>query len=187
MTGNMMKRNGFTLIELVVVIVILGILAVTAAPRFLNIQTDARNSALEGMKGAIASGLELGYGKMAIAGLENASFITNKGDSQNYESNSLPIAGCENDSPNTCIFRFGYPGESVDTLAALVDGINKEHQQDKDWGSIRVDGGAALIVTDKSNLNYSTYPPTLIKDNCYIRYESALATNAYSLDIVPCQ
>ncbi|MGQ5486757.1 type IV pilin protein [Photobacterium damselae] len=33
-----MKRNGFTLIELVVVIVILGILAVVAAPKFLNLQ-----------------------------------------------------------------------------------------------------------------------------------------------------
>ena len=38
-----MKRNaGFTLIELVIVIVILGILAVTAAPKFLNLQGDAR-------------------------------------------------------------------------------------------------------------------------------------------------
>ena len=40
-----MKRSaGFTLIELVIVIVILGILAVTAAPKFLNLQSDARAS-----------------------------------------------------------------------------------------------------------------------------------------------
>ena len=49
----MKRQGGFTLIELVVVIVILGILAVTAAPRFLNLQDDARDSALEGLKGAI--------------------------------------------------------------------------------------------------------------------------------------
>ncbi|MDG2667452.1 prepilin-type N-terminal cleavage/methylation domain-containing protein, partial [Vibrio parahaemolyticus] len=49
----MKKQTGFTLIELVVVIVILGILAVTAAPRFLNLQNDARKARLEGMKGAI--------------------------------------------------------------------------------------------------------------------------------------
>ncbi len=42
--NNMKKQTGFTLIELVVVIVILGILAVTAAPRFLNLQNDAREA-----------------------------------------------------------------------------------------------------------------------------------------------
>nr|WP_274614068.1 type II secretion system protein [Vibrio parahaemolyticus] len=62
----MKKQTGFTLIELVVVIVILGILAVTAAPRFLNLQNDAREARLEGMKGAIESALGIGYGKMAI-------------------------------------------------------------------------------------------------------------------------
>lgn len=49
----MKRQGGFTLIELVVVIVILGILAVTAAPRFLNLQDDARESALQGLKGAM--------------------------------------------------------------------------------------------------------------------------------------
>lgn len=49
----MKRQGGFTLIELVVVIVILGILAVTAAPRFLNLQSDARASSLDGLKGAM--------------------------------------------------------------------------------------------------------------------------------------
>ena len=50
----MKRQGGFTLIELVVVIVILGILAVTAAPKFLNLQSDARASSLQGLKGAMA-------------------------------------------------------------------------------------------------------------------------------------
>ncbi|MEC8489586.1 MAG: prepilin-type N-terminal cleavage/methylation domain-containing protein, partial [Pseudomonadota bacterium] len=37
-------QQGFTLIELIIVIVLLGILAVTAAPKFLNLQDDARDS-----------------------------------------------------------------------------------------------------------------------------------------------
>ena len=45
-----MKRSaGFTLIELVIVIVILGILAVTAAPKFLNLQSDAKEGVLKGV------------------------------------------------------------------------------------------------------------------------------------------
>lgn len=66
----MQKQNGFTLIELVVVIIILGILAVTAAPKFINLQSDARLSTLQGLRGAIQGGNSLVYSKAAIAGDE---------------------------------------------------------------------------------------------------------------------
>ncbi|KAB1460867.1 type II secretion system protein [Vibrio panuliri] len=66
-----MKQKGFTLIELVVVIVILGILSVTAAPKFLNLQSDAKISALKGAKGAIEGANGIVYGKAVLAGIEN--------------------------------------------------------------------------------------------------------------------
>ncbi|WP_076538542.1 type II secretion system protein [Shewanella sp. UCD-KL21] len=66
----MQKQQGFTLIELVVVIIILGILAVTAAPKFINLQGDARVSALAGMKAAIQGSNTLVYSKAALAGQE---------------------------------------------------------------------------------------------------------------------
>lgn len=72
----MKRQGGFTLIELVVVIVILGILAVTAAPRFLNLQDDARRSALQGLKGAMDGAAGIVYGKAAIQGVEAASSET---------------------------------------------------------------------------------------------------------------
>lgn len=64
----MKRQGGFTLIELVVVIVILGILAVTAAPRFLNLQDDARESTIQGLKGAMDGAAGIVYGKAAING-----------------------------------------------------------------------------------------------------------------------
>ncbi|WP_394229232.1 type II secretion system protein [Shewanella colwelliana] len=66
----MNKQKGFTLIELVVVIIILGILAVTAAPKFINLQSDARLSALSGMKASVQGANSLIYSKAAIAGKE---------------------------------------------------------------------------------------------------------------------
>ena len=68
----MKKQNGFTLIELVVVIIILGILAVTAAPKFINLQGDARASTIQGMKGAIQGANSLVYSKAALLGIEGA-------------------------------------------------------------------------------------------------------------------
>ncbi|WP_028766599.1 type II secretion system protein [Shewanella fidelis] len=66
----MQKQNGFTLIELVVVIIILGILAVTAAPKFINLQGDARASTLQGLKGSMQGANSLVFSKAAIASKE---------------------------------------------------------------------------------------------------------------------
>ncbi|MCL1113751.1 type II secretion system GspH family protein [Shewanella basaltis] len=73
----MQKQQGFTLIELVVVIIILGILAVTAAPKFINLQGDARVSALNGLKASIQGANTLVYSKAALAGLEKSSTAAN--------------------------------------------------------------------------------------------------------------
>ena len=69
----MKKQNGFTLIELVVVIIILGILAVTAAPKFINLQSDAKASTVKGLKAAIQGADSLIQSKSLIAGNESVA------------------------------------------------------------------------------------------------------------------
>lgn len=124
----MKKQQGFTLIELVIVIIILGILAVTAAPKFINLQSDARVSALQGVKGAVQSANSLVYSKAAIQGKQNSD--------QEIEVD----IGNGNKVPT----KFGY---IVGTSAAVKAATQLD---DKDW-SIQSSGGTVTISQADKN------------------------------------
>lgn len=65
----MRKQSGFTLIELVTVIVVLGILSAIAAPKFIDLQNDAKNAAMNGLKASLESASTLTNTKALIEGL----------------------------------------------------------------------------------------------------------------------
>ena len=74
MKSKRLNNQGFTLIELIMVIVILGILAVVALPRFANLQGSAQDAAEQGVVGGVRSGIAVQYAQVladAIAGNDN--------------------------------------------------------------------------------------------------------------------
>ncbi len=73
------RQQGFTLVELIVVIVILGILAATALPRFINVTNEARTAAVNGMAGGIRSAVSLAQARYMATGNLTATAISMTG------------------------------------------------------------------------------------------------------------
>ncbi|MGE6195087.1 prepilin-type N-terminal cleavage/methylation domain-containing protein [Aeromonas media] len=101
----MKKQSGFTLIELVIVIIILGILAVTAAPKFLNLQDDARTSTLKGVEGSLNSAGAMVYSKAVLKGKDKESTAYDLDLGNGKQVSTL----------------FGYPVATSAALTAVVE------------------------------------------------------------------
>jgi MSHA pilin protein MshA len=70
--SNLGNNRGFTMIELILVIIVLGILAVFALPQFFNFRTQARRSAMGGVVGSVRSAVNLVRANNLAIGLADA-------------------------------------------------------------------------------------------------------------------
>lgn len=128
----MKKNQGFTLVELVIVIVILGILAITAAPKFLNLSGDAKASTLSALKGSLESANAMVYSKAILQSKE-------KGATGTLANPAVNVV-------------YGYTAATVTDIGGVLDLATTE------WTVIDDSGGApanTVVITPKA-LSYET-------------------------------
>lgn len=98
-----MNSKGFTLIELVVVIVILGILAATAAPKFINLKADAQTATLQGVKATMQGAASLIFSKSLV-----------KGNQKEINSTIKLIDG-------DLLIKYGYPRANINEWKRIIE------------------------------------------------------------------
>ena len=127
-------NNGFTLIELIIVIVILGVLAVVSAPRFINLSSDSNEAVLEGLGGAMLDAANLVYAKAII---------------QNVQADATANVDLDGDGADDIATVFGYPSGNRTT------GVSNALELGDDWAYSDIFPGGALHVTRASLAGFS--------------------------------
>lgn len=113
----MARQHGFTLIELIIVIIILGILAVVTAPKFVNLSDEAQKAQIQGIGAAFQSGVNQIHTKWQISGNGQAvqDFIK---DANQVVSTSNP------NHRHLSVNSFGYLADSRGTSSLTLNSTN---------------------------------------------------------------
>lgn len=153
---NANRESGFTLIELVIVIAVLGILTATAAPKFLNFQSSAIIATSENLKGNINSTITMVYSKSIIDGVEK-----------------LPSAEIEIGGQKVDVV-YGYPAGTQSGIDLVIE-FNQDdwnnNQQDGDWHSRESTYAGAWVYW------HGSFDENAGSLQCYLRYRQSVAEN----------
>ncbi|AWL10789.1 Pilin-like competence factor ComP [Saliniradius amylolyticus] len=151
----MQQQRGFTLIELVIVIVILGILAVTAAPRFIDLTDEARVSSVTGVKGSIQSAANIIYSQAAVdSSLSGDATVNGINTVNGYPTATAAgiILASQLDSA---------ANESANVTSEFLHAITAESADEAGDGEIALTLSSVLAQGDQAAIEAT---------NCYVKY-----------------
>ena len=169
----MKKQSGFTLIELVIVVVILGFLAVTAIPKFIDLTDQAKQANIEGMAGGFATGVSLARAQWEAEGRPTTGGL----NVVNYDGTNVLLTTANNGAG----IRAGYivasvagenSGNTLDntfTVANCIDVWNSILQQPPKITSV--------IGNIDSNQYYATLAGAAATTECKYHLKETLAKN----------
>lgn len=147
--------KGFTLVELIIVIVILGILAVAATPRFLDLSSDAKKASLNNIAAQMETTAKLVQAKARARGLSPVLISTD----QSAYIVDFEFGSVELDHRNLCPEAQGELGDSYNFFDFM-------QLSDNDQLSRRLDNQYALIGYDVPSSGIPT------NQGCYVIYDS---------------
>ena len=141
------NQSGFTLIELIIVIIILGILSASAVPKLLNLQSDARKSSLKALRGAMTSASNMIYLKSVVLGIAD------------QETPTKDVDGIQ--------VKYGYPKQTMGGIGNSVSGLDNE------WTIIEGSSNGLLVGFKTDALNFLDRLKEIHRSNCFITYKEA--------------
>lgn len=148
-----LQKNGFTLIELVVVIVILGILAATVAPKFIDLTGDANKAVLRSLAGSMNSAAKQVYTKSILQG--------------KHEALSAEV-DLNNDGTNDIATKYGYPNaHRINGLINALESLGAEWTWSGN-GSHNKFFVTTAALGGRSGLYVNT--THILPTNCYVSY-----------------
>jgi len=159
----MKKTQGFTLIELVIVIIILGIMAATVAPKYINLEAEAKTATLHAIKASLEGAAALVHGKSIVKGNHKEKFTFS-----NIPTIDIP--------GGPLVVNYGFPLAELLSLNRLIKYSNDTYLTKK-----TTDGATLMFYFKKDT------PPTGITSKCIVYYTNATASEKPVIKVNPCE